>query len=485
MSRFLGHGGGRRRTKGALVGLKMWAKDTNPWLAAGAGLYWASYAFRIMNAEPVYAAAIGSGSSILEDVFMTLWVVVTFLACRRWGVRKARPAVCWVMVAASVLVAVCDLAQATLPLPTAVALSCLDLVTLGASMILWGLAFASLERHLAARNVVVAVLIAAALILVGQAASEVLSCTLMTCACTVGASLIMASGRVILNNHARSPLPRPRKQLAWLLVQRVAFGFSLGFFPTAAVALAQPWCDPVLLGFTLVVIAGSAVTALHSDEPPCTMLPALVLVACGTLCLPFLRAGGMACMFPSLFSAIWLSWQTLSSVQLSDLKVQFGLSELDVSFVDKLAIALTILSGTVACHLVEAALDMSVLPLGAVETLLPMAFCGLAITASFSLAQLVSVHQEDTFQGRIAQASAERESKLFASIADEFGLSSREHQVFAMLAQGHTSSFIAEAAGITAGTAKAHVAHIYQKLGVHSKDEMLELVESREAKMRA
>ena len=71
---------------------------------------------------------------------------------------------------------------------------------------------------------------------------------------------------------------------------------------------------------------------------------------------------------------------------------------------------------------------------------------------------------------------------MFASIADEFGLSPREHQVFAMLAQGHTSAFIAETAGINPGTTKAHIAHIYQKLDVHSKDEMLALVEDRIAK---
>ncbi len=468
------------------MSLKIWARDTNPWLAAGAGLYWASYAFRIMNTEPVYAGVIGPNSPILEDVYMTLWVVVAFLACRRWGVRKPRAAICGIMVAASVAVVACDVAEKlmglALPWGAAVALAGLDLFTLGASMILWGLAFASLERHLAARNVVVAVLAASALILMGQAASGALSCTWMTCLCSAAASLIMLSGRVTLHNHARQALPRPRKTIAWLTAQRVAFGFSLGFFPTAAAALAEPWHDPALLAFTLVVLAASAVTALRSDEPPCTMLPALILVACWTLCLPFLRAGNMACMFPSLFSAIWLSWQTLSSVQLSDLKVQFGLSELDISFIDKMAIAVTILSGTLACRLIEMGFGVSTLPVGLVETLLPMAFCGLAITASFSLAQLVSVHQENTFQGRIARASAERERDLLAGIASEFGLSAREHEVFAMLAQGHTSAFIAESVGITAGTAKAHVAHIYQKLGVHSKDEMLELVEDRAAK---
>ena len=44
-------------------------------------------------------------------------------------------------------------------------------------MILWGLAFASLEKHLAGRNVVVAVLIAAALILIGKALSPFIPMT--------------------------------------------------------------------------------------------------------------------------------------------------------------------------------------------------------------------------------------------------------------------------------------------------------------------
>ena len=460
--------------------MKVWARDTNPWLAVGAGLYWASYAFRIMNPDPVYAAAIGDNSPILEDVFMTVWVAVTFLVCRHRGVRRPRAAICLVMIAAAACVLVCDAARVALPLPTAVALSCLDLFTLGASMILWGLAFASLEKHLAARNVVMAVLVSATLILAGQAAGPWVPFSWMCALCSAGASAIMLSGRVTLRNHARAPLPRPCRELVVLGMQRVGYGFALGFFPTAAVALARFGMDGALLAFTLAVIVACGITALRSDDPPCTMLPAFILVACGALCLPFL-GGGLDCLFLSLFCGIWLSWQTLSSVQLSDLKERFGLSELDISFVDKMAIAVTILSGTAACRAVECALGTDALPDGVVKTLLPMALFGLAITASLSLAQLVSVHQQSAFQDRIAQAGAERERQVFAAVADEFGLSSREHEVFALLAQGHTSAFIAEATGITPGTAKAHVAHIYQKLGVHSKDEMLELVESRAA----
>lgn len=61
-------------------------------------------------------------------------------------------------------------------------------------------------------------------------------------------------------------------------------------------------------------------------------------------------------------------------------------------------------------------------------------------------------------------------------------MSAREHEIFAMLAQGHTGPFIVQATGNTAGNTKAHAARIYQKLGVPNKDEMLELEEDRAAK---
>ena len=461
--------------------MKIWAKDTNPWLALGAALYWASYAFRIMNPEPAYAAPIGGFANVIEDVFMILWVFVTFLVCRRRGLRPTRRAMSAAMVGAAGAVLVCEAARLSLPLPAALALLGLDLFTLGCSMILWGLAFASLEKHLAARNVVVAVLMAAALILAGMALSGAVPVAWMMCLTSAGGSLIMLSGRVSLRDHRRQPLPRPGRALAVLAAQRLAYGFSLGFFPAATAALARPGFNGVLLAVALAVVAATAVAALRSDEPPCTMLPALVIVACGTLLVPFLGFE-MACMFPSLFCAVWLSWQTLSSVQLSDLKVRYGFSELEITFADKMAIAVTILAGTVSCDLVEAFAGIATLPLGTVETLLPVAFCGLTVTASFCLGELVSVHQEDAIRGRIAQESAEYENLLLAEVAGEFCLSAREHEVFALLAQGHTNAFIAESTGITHGTAKAHAAHIYKKLGVHSKDEMLELVERRAAR---
>ena len=462
--------------------LQIWAKDTNPRLAMGASLYWASYAFRIMNPDPVYQEIVGSNSPLIANLFMTLWVFVTFLVCKRWGVRKPRAPIATVMIVAATLVLIAEVTQIALPLWAALIIEAFDLFTLGASMIMWGLAFASLEKYLAARNVVVSVLIAAALILVGKALSAFVPMAWMMCLATAGSSIVLLGGNLGLQTHKRASRPRPTtKGLVLLASQRLAYGATLGFFPTAAAALAKGGPDPALLAFALAGIALAAIAALRSDDPPCTLLPVLSLGACGILVLPFLN-GGLACMFPLMLCAIWLAWQTLSAVQLSELKELYGLSELDITLIDKIAIAMSVLVGTVTCRAIEGATGMPALPWGTIETLLPMAYFGLAFMASFALAQLLSVHQEDSFRGRVAQAAGEFEDRVFASIAAEFGLSAREHEIFAMLAQGHTGPFIAEATGITLGTTKAHASHIYQKLGVHSKDEMLELVEDRAAR---
>lgn len=209
--------------------LQIWAKDTNPRLAMGASLYWASYAFRIMNPDPVYQEIVGFNSPLIADLFMTLGVFVTFLVCKRWGVRKPRAPIATVMIVAATLVLIAEVTHAALPLWAALLIEALDLFTLGASMIMWGLAFASLEKYLAARNVVVSVLIAAALILVGKALSAFVPMAWMMCLTTAGSSIVLLGGNLGLQTHKRASRPRPTtKGLVLLASQRLAYGATLG-----------------------------------------------------------------------------------------------------------------------------------------------------------------------------------------------------------------------------------------------------------------
>lgn len=57
------------------------------------------------------------------------------------------------------------------------------------------------------------------------------------------------------------------------------------------------------------------------------------------------------------------------------------------------------------------------------------------------------------------------------------GLTEREREVFVLLARGRNSGFIQEECRVTRNTAKTHIRHIYQKLQVHTQQELIDLVE--------
>ena len=58
----------------------------------------------------------------------------------------------------------------------------------------------------------------------------------------------------------------------------------------------------------------------------------------------------------------------------------------------------------------------------------------------------------------------------------ECGLTPRETQVLALLAEGRSATYIAQELSLSADTVKGHVRHVYQKLDVHSKQELIDLM---------
>ncbi|WP_304855100.1 response regulator transcription factor [Adlercreutzia caecimuris] len=64
------------------------------------------------------------------------------------------------------------------------------------------------------------------------------------------------------------------------------------------------------------------------------------------------------------------------------------------------------------------------------------------------------------------------------AVAAAFGLTPRESEVFALLAQGRTVGVIREKLVISLNTARFHTKNIYAKLGVHSQQELIDVVEA-------
>lgn len=63
-------------------------------------------------------------------------------------------------------------------------------------------------------------------------------------------------------------------------------------------------------------------------------------------------------------------------------------------------------------------------------------------------------------------------------VVKRFGLTSRESEVLGFLAQGRTQSVIAKKLCISEGTAHTHIVHVYQKTGIHSQQELIDLIEN-------
>ena len=91
-----------------------------------------------------------------------------------------------------------------------------------------------------------------------------------------------------------------------------------------------------------------------------------------------------------------------------------------------------------------------------------------------------------TFAEMVPPVAPERSSDQGAAMArgcDRLAatceLTGREAEVMALLAQGRSGPEIQDELSISRNTAKTHVRHIYRKLGVHSQQELIELVRER------
>ena len=62
-------------------------------------------------------------------------------------------------------------------------------------------------------------------------------------------------------------------------------------------------------------------------------------------------------------------------------------------------------------------------------------------------------------------------------VAERYGLSPRELEVFMMLARGRDRAYIQEQLVVSRNTVKAHVKHVYAKLGIHAHQDLIDLVE--------
>ena len=77
----------------------------------------------------------------------------------------------------------------------------------------------------------------------------------------------------------------------------------------------------------------------------------------------------------------------------------------------------------------------------------------------------------------VARAAQPSLDERIGELASSYMLSARETEVFRLWATGHTLKYIQEKLYLSPSTVKTHVRHIYDKTGVHSRSEIVELLD--------
>ena len=81
-------------------------------------------------------------------------------------------------------------------------------------------------------------------------------------------------------------------------------------------------------------------------------------------------------------------------------------------------------------------------------------------------------------QGGVSEAeSIDRFRVAVQALISSYSLSTRQAEVFELLARGRNSEYISKKFYISRSTTKAHINAIYKRLGVHSQQELINLVD--------
>lgn len=90
--------------------------------------------------------------------------------------------------------------------------------------------------------------------------------------------------------------------------------------------------------------------------------------------------------------------------------------------------------------------------------------------------------QEDRPEEQPAEGGTESLERNVRDIAESYRLTAREEEILGLLVQGRSSTFIAEQLYLSPNTVRTHIARIYTKCDIHSKQEMLTLAQTYQPK---
>ena len=451
-------------------------------IAIGAGLYW--------GASMLLATVWVAGSTVLGEpsFFDSLSIMVTFvsicllLACGKWFKRKR---VQKLLALAGVAFFCLSLLVGAVARPGTDWVLPVSLVLQGCQtacfIVFWGLSFASLNKEEAERTVVIAALVAFAVYglggLIPLAAGGVLAAGIMKSLGVVPFLLGFYDMPVV----EREPIPKNYALLKPFFISRVFFGASVGVVSCALTFHTPrlPEASPAMCVLLACAMAGIAVWCFARQRGITSILRVAPILIIGLLLFPYALGGSISeVVSASSTIIVFLSW-IMPSVQLSDLKGRVGWDEVRLSFSEKAVYSAGWLTAYLATFALCSTLDEALLP-DFVDHAQMIVLYAAILVACYLMANLIERKDKTRILDTALKLSENQIEIIYDEMAAEYGLTGRERDVLALLAKGYSRPLICEKLVIAESTARSHTKHVYQKLGIHSREELYRIVEARQ-----
>lgn len=302
------------------------------------------------------------------------------------------------------------------------------------------------------------------------------------------AEMVLYSKEASLPKHTCNPsdaagdleLPTSdRSSLALVLFLSTLFGISYGMmkglfvFSDAALINARDACNilSMILG-SAAIFASMAVYKMDFNRM--TWQISLPLMAAGFLMFPLqgaLRLVGFTVHqfgYQYFYAVIWAMWaltatdeKRVRTISLSLAGVQGG------------QLAGSILGSSILFFVGNSPFGLAVV---ASWTAFAIMFIALfSFGSAFGSSRLSLMRPFAVREGRSKRQSGF--GRAMDYIAVQSGLSERETEVFQLLARGRNRSYIAERLTLSEGTVKTHIKHVYHKIGVHSQQDLIDVIE--------
>lgn len=201
----------------------------------------------------------------------------------------------------------------------------------------------------------------------------------------------------------------------------------------------------------------------------------ILIAAIGFLSLILPFEGRFACFCVAVIVASFIAENAITLLTVYAAKHATN-SPVQILAWGQLALRAGGLCGVIAGNAI--ALTMSA---GVHEEVLPYLVSLEVLLLTFAAMYFIREQSVNKFLWEVVPESSDEESSdaaapyTTAQLAGSYGLTQREQEVLGLLLKGRSIPYIKETLYISTNTAKTHVRHIYQKMGIHERQELITL----------